>query len=250
MIFNIVISHSFISNYFVGREVFDISAQNILLGIFHYKGLPALWYIFDLIVFALAAPVIELLISRKTTAILSIVAIMVLSQFGITLPETMFFDGTSIIYYMIGAFIGKYYFQEFMKKSKRRDIIVSTVVCVIGIVFQYSIVMEWIQLPTVLHVMLLAAIGISLWKLLDLMTEKIENIGFMKDSFLVYVIHGNLASIVTKLIYIVFPKSAYFAIPNYLLTAVTVLLLIHTFCYFMKRYANPVYEVISGSRNG
>ncbi len=56
----------------------------------------------------------------------------------------------------------------------------------------------------------------------------------MKDSFLVYVMHGKLASIVTKLIYFGLPKSVYYAIPNYLLTAICVLILMHFFCYIMK----------------
>lgn len=91
MIFNIVISHSFISNYFIGREIYSISIQSILLGIFHYKGLAALWFVFDLIVFATIAPVLNLLLSRKAIGIICIVTVTVLAQFGIVLPEAVFF---------------------------------------------------------------------------------------------------------------------------------------------------------------
>ena len=52
MIFEIVCSYSFISEYYVGRVKFELTFSNILAGIFLCKCTP-FWFIFNLMVFIL-----------------------------------------------------------------------------------------------------------------------------------------------------------------------------------------------------
>ena len=108
---------TFLSDYFVTRQKAVISLPNILLGIFHYKYYLPFWFIFALIIFAAAAPVIDKLLYSKTTSVLSIIALIVLNYFGFGLPAALFFDRTCIIYYLVGGLIGRYYFDLFAKRG-------------------------------------------------------------------------------------------------------------------------------------
>ncbi len=249
MIFNIVASYSFLSDYFVGRDKYALSVPNVLLGIFHYQGLPALWFIFDLMFFALLSPIINLLVSRKWLGTASIIALALLAQLGVLLPEQIFFDGTAIIYYTAGAFIGKHCQEWFSSKSTKREIYVAGAVCIVGMVYLYGAFCGWFPYPLICEVVLLSVMAVSLWRFLDPLTEKIKHVDCMNESFMVYVLHGNLNSIITKLFFLTLPKTPYFAIPNYILSAVFVLLLIRFICWFLKKYAMPVYRVVSGARS-
>lgn len=102
MLFDIVAS-TFFSQYFIGREKMVISLPNVLLGIFHYKYNGPFWFIFALIVFTIAAPIIDKLLFSKITSILSIVILIVLASFNIGLPQPLFFSKTCIIFYLVGG---------------------------------------------------------------------------------------------------------------------------------------------------
>lgn len=63
-LFAVAVSYSPISRLFVGREKITLSAKEILLSVFLYRQGP-LWFVFDLICFTVAAPVIYYVIKNK-----------------------------------------------------------------------------------------------------------------------------------------------------------------------------------------
>ena len=65
MIFSIIISNTFISNYLIGRQKFVFTAENVLLSVFHYKCNGPFWFVFALMLYVLLTPLIQILIKNK-----------------------------------------------------------------------------------------------------------------------------------------------------------------------------------------
>lgn len=70
----------------------------------------------------------------------------------------------------------------------------------------------------------------------------------MNDSFAVYVMHFVFISLISHLTYIILPKNAFMFIPNFILTCFLSLVIIHTFCYFMRKYCKILSEYLFGER--
>lgn len=136
-LFAIATSYSFISNYFIGREKFVITLKNVLLSVFLYRSGP-LWFIFCLIVFALCAPALFIILENKIRGLCAILIIAIFDQIGIGLPIYFFYSQESIVYYLIGAYIGIHYMDWFVriitqseKKMGTVGLIITWGVCVI-----------------------------------------------------------------------------------------------------------------------
>lgn len=249
MIFNGFAS-AFLSQYFIGREKVVISIPNILLGIFHYKYNGAFWFVFALIVFTVAAPIIDKLLYSKITGILSVVALLVLYYFDIGLPHPLFFTKTCIIYYLIGGFIGRFYFDKFSTPLPKKYQVASFMIILMAIVYYMLINYGVIHRHTISDVLVLVFLCICFWNMMDLfLPSKLNTVPeFMKHSFWVFALHGNVGSVVTKLLYFVLPKNPYISIVNFILSTIITLVLIEFACFAIKKISPPVYNLLSGSR--
>jgi hypothetical protein len=246
--FAIVTSYTFISNYFVGREKFVISLPNILLGIFHHKCNGPFWFIFNLFFFVIVSPIINALTVSKKTGYISLCVLLILMQYNIGLPDAIFGYKSSIVYYMVGAIIGKYYMDKFMRISSQREIVFSGAICIGGIVLFLGVAYDLYNLPIVLNTFATIIMALALWILLDPLTEKVKTRDFMKTSFFVYALHVNTSAVITKLLYIVLPKNCWFAVVNFLLTVVFTLFTINVICILLRKYFKIIYSILSGMR--
>ncbi len=240
---------TFLSQYFVGRELFEPSLSNILLGIFHYKYNDPFWFIFALIIFAVCAPVIDKLLYSKLTAILSVVVLLVLHQFGYGLPIPFFYTQTCIIFYLVGGFVGRFYFDSLTRPVGKvwQWISVPATLCIIA----YLVSEKYGLIPyiPVLNTLVLILGSIALWWLFDLFvapTPKVRTIH--KHSFWVFALHLNVSAVVTKLLFFALPKQTAFGIVNFILTTVITLAIIELICFALSKILPRVYAVLSGAR--
>lgn len=248
LLYAIITSYTFISNYFVGREKFVISLPNILLGIFFYSCYGPFWFIFNLMVFTIFLPLINLLISKKTVGISAIIALLILQFFDIKLPETIFFESESLVYYMLGCYIGKHHFDLFSSKTNALIraisvglfLVITVVFCVQG----YGL-FAIIEVP---RIVIKIVYSMSFWIMVDYVIEKIPQKGFMSDSFIIYATHNTLKAIILKLFYMLMPKHPLMSIVSFVLCSVLTLIIICLFCAFMKKFLPKIYGVISGTK--
>ena len=117
MLWEIFCSHSFLASF--SENAFALTPLNIFKGIFFYGCNAPFWFIFDLIVFSFAAPLVFLIIRNKHIGIASVVCLSVVSLFGIHLPTALFYYPTAILFYMTGAIIGYHYFDFASRKSSK-----------------------------------------------------------------------------------------------------------------------------------
>lgn len=248
MLFNIFATMYF-SKFFIGREIFEFNSNNIIQGIFHYKYNAPFWFVFALLIFIIAAPLINLLISNKIGGIISILTVMILYHFDIGLPIPLFFSKTCIIYYLVGAYTGKHFFNLFTRIKKNTRI---TLASIIGILMSivYSFITNGLETSSyqVVNVIVLIIYSFSLWNIWDLVVLKISPRKFMIHSFYVYALHINISSIITKLLWLVLPKIWPYAWLNFLLTISLTLLVIEVFVIILEKYLPFLYKILSGGR--
>ena len=247
LLYAIITSYTFISNYFVGREKFIISLPNILLGIFFYKCYGPFWFIFNLMVFTIFLPLINLLISKKIAGISAIIALLILQFFNIKLPEAIFFESESLVYYMFGCYIGKHHFDLFSSKTNTLIRAIGGVVfLMITVVFcmQGYGLLSIIEVP---RIIIKTVYSISFWIMADCVIEKIAQKGFMSDSFIIYATHNTLKAIILKIFYMLMPKHPLMSIVSFVMCSILTLAIICLFCAFMKKYLPKIYAIISGA---
>ena len=162
MAFNIVAT-AFFRDYFIGREPFELTLKNIVEGIFHYKYNMPFWFVFALIVFAVCAPLINYLIYNKAIGIVAILLLWIASIFNIGLPEPLFFNKTCIIYYLTGAFIGKFAFDFFSKKTEPKRQLVCLFWLLVIWAYRITIFFNIIQENHMFEVPLLIIESLCVW---------------------------------------------------------------------------------------
>lgn len=249
MVFSIVTSYSFLSRFFIGREKFEITPLNVILSLVHHKCNGPFWFIFDLIVFVVCSPLIDFLTRTKKRAILSVVVLVVLNLMGYGIPSSIFYNNTSIIYYMIGVAIGKYDLDRFLKPSSRMARVISAIVLLgygVHNVFFYNHITGLLQ--SMLQFVQFLLCAWSFWNVCDWIPENSVVHRFTDCSFAVYAMHVNVSACITKLLSMVLPKSEYFAILNFVLTVMLTLLFIKGFCLATRKWTPKVHELLMGSR--
>lgn len=248
MIFTIIMSYSFLSNYFIGREKFHISAQNIFLSVFHHMCNGPFWFIFNLIIFTLASPVIYYIMKNKYVGLGCIAVVLLLMQFGITLPEPIFFEPNSIIFYLVGVFYGIHCKKLFTNRTTKLGKVLYGSLFTLCIVINTILVKESITLSKALYAIFLFVFCISLWRTADILVSRIKHKPFMTRSFMVFAMHVNISAIITKLFFLVLPISNIFCIPNTILTITTTLAIINLICVGLKKFLPKLYNLLSGER--
>ena len=238
----------FLSQYFIGRQPFVWSLKNILLGIFHYRYNDPFWFIFALMAFTLAAPLIDLLLKNKWTGAAGILILVYVKRFGIGLPQPLFFNGTCLLFYLTGCWIGRYAFDLFSTRRSRRG----ALLCLLGAVplLTYEFWSTWVihDLPTVAYHLETCGIGLFVWGAFDLLPEDLTLPKFTEGSFWVYALHVNAGAVFAKLLYLALPKGSIWSIPNFALTTLLTLTCIEILRRLTGKYLPPVYRILSGSR--
>ena len=248
MVFELICSNSVISHFFVGRQPFDLTFTNVLKGIFFYTCNGPFWYVFNLIIFAIASPLIYEIIRNRYVGMVSIILLCILSLFGIHLPTAVFFSPNSIIYYMIGGLIGRHYFDFAAQKSNRGLQIGSVLFFVIYICAKNIFSPERHITNSAVEVVVFTLCSFAVWNIVDLFIDRIKPRPVFSRSFAIYAMHVNVSAIITKIVLLCLPRSEWFAIPNFMITFILTVLVINLACVFMEKYLPKVYSIFMGNR--
>lgn len=247
MIFDVVCSYTFISNFFVGRQQFSLTFANVLKGIFFYGNNIPFWFLFNLIIFSLAAPLIYFIVRNKYIGIASIILLTILATFGIGIASSVFYSSTSIIYYLIGAIIGKHYF-DFASRKVNKGIRYSSIIILLSYITFKNIFPSSHCSLEILQVVVFSLCSFALWNIVDIFIDKIKPREIYSNSFAIYAMHTNISAIITKLIFLCLPKSEWMAIPNFIITAIFTLTIINLICIFLQKFFPKVHAILLGNR--
>lgn len=151
---------------------------------------------------------------------------------------------------MFGALLGMHFKKQFGERSEKTEMIIYTVLfavsCGLTVVYKADVLLYGKGIYALVRLLF----AFTLWKMYDWYYKGQKVHPFEKRSFMVFAMHLNIIAVISKLIYLLLPKSNIFVIPNMIVSLVSTLLIINWFCVFMERFFPKVYSVISGSRSG
>lgn len=244
VVFNLLCSYTPISKFFINREVFSLSVGNILGGIFFHRAYGPFWFIFDLIVFTLFCPLLYWVVKNKKIGTAVLAVLVILNMFGYGLPKVIFYRHDALTYYLAGALIGRHGFDLFKRKSTPTARIIAApvfIACIIGLYAEYQEI-----LPGAVHVPILLVMCFAFWLIMDFFVKDGYH-DFETISFLVFAMHLNVGAVFTKLLYLVMPKTVYFAPVNYILTLVITVIFIYLFDIVLRRIP-CLRRILTGQR--
>ena len=249
MLFEIMTSYTFVSQFFSVREKFVMTVPNILQGIFFYKCNGPFWFICSLMIFVIFTPLFDLLAKNIITSFLSLTAFIVLSHFKIPILSTLIHETDALVYYMVGCIIGRHFLKWFSERCTKKLSVFSVCFFALCTVVWFVRGMGVFDLPVPFTAIFLTAYALSFWyaaDIVDFMNRKLKP--FMGDSFFVYAMHINLSAIIAKLLYLIMPKGIVWSIPNFVLTTVLTLCIILIFAFVLRNHMNPLYLILSGKK--
>lgn len=247
MLWQIFTSYSFLAKFSTG-EPYPLTFTSILKGIFFYECNIPFWFIFDIIVFALAAPLVFLIIRNKYIGILAVVGLTIASLLGIYVPEAVFYYPMSLVFYLIGAIIG-YHFFGFAAKKSSKPMKITSVIFLSAYILAKNIVPQELHIDNYLiQTVVYTLSAFSLWNIVDIFIERIKPRAIYKRSFAVYAMHLNIAIIILKIFSFCLPENPWLEIPKFITMVVLTLVIINCICSFCEKFLPKIYGLFTGNR--
>lgn len=243
LLFAIIYTYTPLNNYISGRELFTPSINNIFDGIFLYKYNFHFWFLFDLIIFTLLAPVFNLLIFKKWLACISGIALLLLP---LITDSFLHINTYSIIFYFLGCYIGKYHLSFFSKPHHKTFSFFSLVITLILLIIQTLPFYQIITIPPIISQIILLTLLLSIWFSSDLIIPKINQPKFATEFFPVYTIHVYFIAIITKIIVILFPQTSFMMLINELTAPIITIIITTIISYSWHQKLPKSYNFFFG----
>ena len=248
MLWKIFTSYSFIAKFSTDSEPYALTIKNILKAIFFYDCNIPFWFIFDLIVFSFAAPLVFLIIKNKYIGIGAIICLSIVSLFGIHLPMDVFYYPMAFVFYLMGAMIG-YHFFDFASQKSSKPVQLASAIFLALYILAKNIAPQEIHIDNYLmQTIVYTLAAISLWNIVDLFIERVKPRAIYRRSFAVYAMHLPIAIVILKVLSLCLPQNEWLEIPKFILMVVATLVIIHIVCAFLEKLAPKVYAILMGNR--
>lgn len=233
---------------YISGEPVSMTLTDILKGIFLYGYNFPFWFLFNIIVFSFAAPIVFLIIRNKYVGIASAICLSIVSLFGIYLPTDLFYYPMSIVFYLIGAIIGYHFFNCISHKSTKPVQITSVVFLLVYVLAKTIIPKEWHISNYVIETVIYTLAAFAMWNIVDIFIEWIKPRAIYRRSFAIYAMHLNVAIIILKLLSFCVPQSEWLEFPKFIVMVVLTLVTINFACVLLERFFPKLYALFMGNR--
>ena len=228
------------SKYISMRE-FTIPGNifEFIYNIVFYKYNYFLWFVFVLIIYIIITPVFYVLLKYRPFAIIGLVVITIVMPYLGVYPSYL-------PYYFLGAFLGKYFFGfiEGDKTKIQRGICgLLLIILTCGSMITENKFLDQAVVKTI-YLMLLA---ISFWIALDFLRESGSK-WWTNTSFVIYSSQVIVSSSVCKLLYVMLPKSWFFALINFFGTLILSAFICAITSLILNKRVKFLYNIMNGFR--
>lgn len=243
------VTTAFLSQYFAGRKPFEWSLSSVLLGIFHHKYNLPFWFIFSLIYFVLCTPVVDLLTRDKYASPFLIAGLLLLNLPEHLVPRPVFSTPNTLIYYLLGAYVGRHWIGSFAKKASKGVSLLGLGLIVAAIASECALAAgSYGAYEETIRVLNRIVYVLGVWWFADLFMDRIRIRPFMDHSFMIFALHVDVGAVVAKLVYMALPKSPVFAGFSFVITVALTLLIIEGVSVLLKKCCGRLYGILTGSR--
>ncbi len=237
------------TSYFSADSVpYPLTFLSILKGIFFYGCNVPFWFLFDLIVFSFAAPVVFFIIKNKYVGIGVVICLSIASLFGIHLPTDVFYYPMAIVFYLMGAMIGYHFFDRASQKSSK-PMQIASAIFLAAYIFAKNIVPQAMHVDNYLtQTIVYTLAAFSLWNVADIFVERLKPRAIYRRSFAIYAMHLNVAIVVLKVLSFCAPQNQWLEIPKFIIMVVSTLIIVNLACAFLEKFAPKMYATLMGNR--
>lgn len=224
--------------------------ENFLEGLFFYKYNLGFWFMYQLILFTVLAPIIRVLTKNKWVGLITIISLItlyssdILGSFFIETLKRRFILLDCTIYYIIGAYIGTHFFNLVNKKTSY-----TKGLSVIGVILGQALNFAFIKTGFLLfYILYLIVFAISLWYLYDLLNIKPLPVCITTITFFIYAGHGTALELLQTAGNQIFSDSAKVALSTYIAYPIIVMGILVGISLVLKKFTPKFWSLINGAR--
>lgn len=241
---------------FFSNEGVSFAPLDILKGIVFYRFCFPLWYMYQLVMFVLLTPLINMLLKKRYLSlgfliILTIVSIFIKSSFDVEIfprNERSLFQINFFCYYFAGCLAVKFSdkFLKLKEKIEEKRVIFTAGSGLLLVVFALveSIIFEE-RIPFFYKRFFVPFVFVCLFIFLWCIYEKIPYIK-NASTMVVYAVHPVIGTVLGNILASVFDNLP--TILVFVIGYVSVTILSFLFAYIIKRFMKPINFVLSGGR--
>ena len=224
--------------------------ENFIDALFFYKYNLGFWFMYQLILFTILAPIIRIITKNKWVGLLSIIALIALNAsdilgelFIVTFKKRFILLDCSI-YYIIGAYIGTHFF-DFVNKSNKYTKLFSLFGIILGQAFNFLFIKTGFIL---FNTGFLIISVVSFWYLYDLLNIKPLPASVTSITFFIYAGHGTVLEFLQAIASALCSDSAIVALVTYIIFPVVTLAILVYVSLLFKRFLPKFWSLINGAR--
>ena len=207
-----------------------------------FESNPGFWFMFQLILLVILAPVLWFFLKRKWTAVLFALFLGILWWFW---PPVPVLNTDDLIYYYAGAFWAVHGKSIAENGWSRRRALAGAGIVLLGAAIYQIHLTTFLPQPLVLYLMILPW---GIWLLID--ERRIpEPKRYMKETFFIYATHFYVVRLLGKVLSIPFRGSAIAGLLLYLVMPVPVVFICHTAARILGKISPGVLRVLNGGRS-
>lgn len=225
----------------VGKGVVPFRLLTAVDAILHYTYNYVFWYLYQLIILIILAPVLYAVLKRRYLGLAAVVLVGVGVYRGISLPQL---NMDALLYYSAAAYAALHG-RRFVEEWSRRTGLLG--LCILVGVTAYRFAPGPVGDSTLAVVLFRLAVPLALWMMVS---EQVlwPARAWMKYNFFLYAIHFALVRLINKTAAAVLPSVWYLPLAIYILMPAVLVLISYLAGEVLRRYAPGVWRAVNGGR--
>ncbi len=224
----------------VGKGVVPFSLFDYVDAVIHYRYNYVFWYLYQLILVILLAPIIYQMIKNKLVGILFWLGLWIVLVFQVELPHV---NEDALVYYTFGAYLGIHK-KKWVEESVYPPIFGIAIIVIGSVLFRIGLWQGLIPLFVISRLLCVCGLWIAV------SVERLPKAAwYMKQNFFLYATHFAFVRLINKGGALVLPHTATVAMILYIMLPLIVLVISLTLGMIVKRIAPCVWNVLNGNRN-
>ena len=226
----------FSSNVMNASGPIAVTVETLFKGIILHEYQFIFWYMQDLIIITMLAPLIYFILKNQRIMEVSLVLIGIISCCHV---EVYLFQADSLFCFMLGGYMAVYKRNWFECKKNTKISIIFLTLLIIGAIIRYM------EIPVIQNFTLIVS-PILIWRAADcFQVTKIK--WFYRQSFFIYASHIIPVTVLGKILARL-GQGRIWAFVSYLVTPWIVLGIIYIMAKILNRYMSGFYKLLCGGR--
>lgn len=225
---------------FINEAPFALTLPNVFDGVFRNKYNGAYWFMQELILFTILAPVVYVLMRNRFIAWVTYIGLMVV--YGLGCSEILRVDIASVLFYLLGAYCGIHHRGQIMEANRFRWIgpaaFVLSQIVFYGGFLEINPLFAWLHIVLVMLAAFFCVNLITKWEV----PEKLQ------CSFEVYTLHILILETFNKLFGYILPQDSNWILLDYFLSPLLTISIVVCVTQFIKRYLPRFHRFAFGGR--